>query len=558
MKIKSIGIIGGTHSVGKSFADHLKYKFGKEKEILVSGRKTEITNKAIVQKCDLVIFAVPISATEKVISENLEYARPDQIWADFTSIKVQPVEWMLKSKAEVCGLHPVFPPSKNLSGQKLVITPARISDANLGQLEAIFEDLEIIHSTPEEHDRIMGVVQGLSHFSDFVTGATLKNLGMDFEKVLQFSSPAYKLKLEVIGRMFAQNPELYVQIGLQNQENSRTMQCFSETFNKLKDLIDVKHDKKLTEEFLSIREYLGEDFCQGAYESSDRILHQRQVETMQKPMRKNFGECDLAIFGTPDSHTDEASHLFPERESGQIEYFKNIFEVFDAVEKGKAKAGIVPYENSTMGSIFATLDALFERPKVFICTSKEKEIGQFLLGIPGTKVSQIRKITSHPQALQQSEKWIRKNLPNVEIVSESSTSVAARKVKSLHDKTIVAIGSKHLAESTELEILAKNLQEEENKTRFVLIKKGSPPKKTKYTSLVFWFSADKSGNLEKVLHAFSSQKVNLIKIDSRRAGKEYGRYLFFVDAEISVDQAEKELVPVLEKEVGGVRVLGGF
>ncbi len=558
MKISSIGIIGGTHSVGASFADHLQRKFGDKKKVIVSGRKTEITNKDVVQQCDLVIFAVPIAVTEKVITENLTYSRPDQIWADFTSIKIQPVKWMLKSKAQVCGLHPIFPPMKNITNQKLVITPARISDAYLLQLEKIFEDLEVIHSTPEEHDQIMGVVQGLSHFSDFVTGATLRSLGIDFAKVLQISSPAYRLKLEVIGRMFAQNPELYVQIGLQNQANNRTMESFAETFRRLKDLIDVKHDKKLVEEFLSVREYLGGDFCQEAYEISDKILNQRHLDNLQNSKRR-MKNCDLAIFGTPDSHTDEASHLFSERkESSQIEYFKNIFEVFEAVDSGMAKAGIVPYENSTMGSIFSTLDALFERPEVSICGGVEKEIGQFLLAIPGTKIDQIQKIMSHPQALQQSQKWIQKNLPTAEMISESSTSIAGRKIKLLDDKTLAVIGSKKLAQSLGLEILAKDLQEAENKTRFVLIKKGPPPQKTTYTSLVFWFAADQSGNLEKVLHTFSAQNINLIKIDSRRAGKKYGRYFFFVDAEVFVDQAKKKLLPALKKEVGGVRVLGGF
>ena len=564
MNIRSIGIIGGTHGIGQSFVEHFQEKYGETKQILASGRKTKVTNKDIVAQCDLIIFAVPIATTESVISECLPFSRKEQIWADFTSIKTASVEAMLQSKADVCGMHPMFGPKKNLAGQKVIFTPSRISEAGLKSLEILFEDLEIIHSTPAEHDEIMSIVQGLSHFSDFVTGATIKNLGIDFKKVLNFSSPPYQLKLDVLGRMFAQNPELYAQIATQNPQTIKTTQVFFDTFAKLKNYVDVGAHNELTKEFVSIRNFLGRDFCDRAYARSERMLNKQVSEAGKNLFTSRHKNCDLAIFGEVDSHTDEASALFPERqEAKNINYYKNIFEVFEAVENGTAKAGVVPYENSTNGSVFATLDELFERKQVRIVASQENEIHQHLIGVPGTKTSDIRRIISHPQALAQSQKWLRHNLKEIEILSEPSTAVAAYKVKYLNDPTIAAIASEKNAQHLGLKILKRSIQEQENRTRFVLIKNVgnrhtcSLPQETKYTSFVFWFATDKSGNLEEVLRAFSAAKINLTKIDSRRASKALGRYLFFIDAEISVEKAEK-IIPNLRKNVGGIRILGGF
>ena len=557
VNIQTIGILGGTNGIGESFAKHLRAKFPK-KEILVTGRKTELSNKKCTQVSDLVIFSVPIIATEKLILELAPLSRKDQIWIDFTSIKVFPVTAMLQSKSEVCGTHPMFGPAPDITGQKIIFTPARISTESLEQLKEVFEDFEQITSTPEEHDRIMSVVQGLSHFSDFITGATIKELGIPFEKILQFSSPPYQLKLDVLGRMFAQNPNLYAQIATQNPQTIQTTQIFFETFQKLKDLVDVRAHESLAKEFVKVQKFLGQDFCQNALTRSENILlTQKQAKKHNTPICQKDKNYDLMIFGEKDSHTDEASFLFPERKSVKtIGYQKNVFEVFEMIETGQALCGIVPYENSTMGSVFETLDALFEYENIKITALKEVNIHQHLIGLPDAKLTEIKKVISHPQALAQSRRWLRKNLRQAEVRSSLSTATAAWRVKNEARLTSAAIGSEKLAAALDLKILAKNLEQEANKTRFVLIKKGAPPKTTNFTSLVFWFSADKSGSLQEVLSLFAEHKINLTKIDSRRAPKAYGQYLFFVDADVSISNLEK-LCPLIEKKVSGIRILGG-
>ncbi|MDH3324647.1 MAG: prephenate dehydrogenase/arogenate dehydrogenase family protein, partial [Candidatus Peregrinibacteria bacterium] len=259
MKIKKIGIIGGTHGIGQSFAKYFSKKFKDKITIYVSGRKTKITNKFIVQNCDLVIFSVPIFATEKVITEMSEFSKKGQIWTDFTSIKQIPINAMLKSKAQVCGLHPMFGPKKNITGDKIVFCPERISAKNLEQLKNIFEDFEIVTSNPTEHDKAMQIVQGISHFSDLVTGGAIKNSKISSSKLIKFSSPSYKLKFEVLGRMFAQNPDLYAQIII---ENHQAVETYFRTLTELKTLIDKKDNKALSKEFSNIANFLGKEFCE--------------------------------------------------------------------------------------------------------------------------------------------------------------------------------------------------------------------------------------------------------------------------------------------------------
>ncbi len=559
IKIKRIGIMGGTTGIGKSFFEFFNKKDKEEKEIKVTGRNTKITNKDIIETCDLVIFSVPITNTKKVITEVLPYSHPNQILVDFTSLKVFPVKTMLKSKSQVCGLHPMFGPFSNISEgkQKIIFTPARITSQNLIILQNIFSEFTQHISTPEEHDELMGIIQGVSHFSDFITGVTIKNLKVDFRKVLNFSSPPYKLKLEVMGRMFAQNSDLYSQIMC---KNATSIAFFSSTVKKLQSIIEKKDNIEIANIFHETKNYLGHKFCTQAQKNSQRILEweqYKQKDSFITDLNKS-DYCDLVIFGDKNSHTDEASNLFSYRKKNtKIHYTNSIFQVFVAINKNQAPYGIVPYENSTKGSVCATLEAFIEYPEIKIIDAQKNYISHHLLALPSTKLTDIKKIYSHTQALDQCGKWLRNNLPDVEIITASSTALAAQKIKKDQNDTVAAIGSLALSNALDLDILASELQEENNSTRFICIAKKTPPHNSFYVSFVFWFSGDRVGNLAKVLTIFSTQKINLSKIDSRRAAEQFGNYLFFVDAECSISNFKK-IIPKIENIISGIQILGSF
>ena len=557
MQINSIGIIGGTHGLGARFVTYFQNLYP-EKEILFSGRETEMTNQALVEYCDLIIFSIPIEVTKEVTESLVDVSRADQIWADFTSIKTFPVEAMLKSKAEVVGLHPLFGPLEEIEGQTLIYTPSRISEKSLGSVLKIFEAFNCMEFTSEEHDNLMGVVQCVSHLSDMVMGETLRRSGFDFETIWQVASPAYRLKLQVMGRMFGQNPKLYADIATYNPSAHHFTKLFSESMDHIQEFVRQKDSASLIEVLEANQSYLGNDFCRQSYQDSQKILSEYTAKPLEskESSLENLKSVEAVIFGERYSHTDSASDQILEASTSRG-YVGHVFQVFEALEQEIVKCGILPYENSTQGSVLSTLDGLLDHPKIQIVTSEVFNIKQNLLGLPGSKIEDLKVVCSHPQALAQSHKFLIKNIPKVKFSNEASTSLAAQKILREGYRHQACVGSEALAQALGLEILASGIQESGNATRFVKVQKSEAPQDTIHTSFVFWFSENKSGALARFLTFLFEQDIELIKLDSRRAPEAFGFHRFFVDAKISIRDFEA-LAPEFKPLIGGYKILGGF
>ena len=231
------GIIGGTGRMGRLFArvfEQAGY------EVLVSGRKTDITASDIAAQCDLVIVSVPIRETIRVIGEIAPLMKPDQLLCDFTSLKVKPVEAMLKSKADVIGLHPMFGPTvKTIRNQTIIVCPARADTARVAELVALFENQGAVCTiaTPEEHDRTVAVVQGLTHFVTLCVADTVRRLGVDLHKTGKFESPVYQIELSLVGRLLSQDPALYADILQQNPYVPEVLDACQDAVRNLTDII---------------------------------------------------------------------------------------------------------------------------------------------------------------------------------------------------------------------------------------------------------------------------------------------------------------------------------
>ena len=210
------GIIGGTGKMGRLFTPVFE-RAGYE--VLVSGRSTLLTNTDLAEQCDLVIVSVPIHDTVQVIEEISPVLTKDQVLGDFTSLKTGPVAAMLKSDAAVVGLHPMFGPTvQSLSHQTIIVCPARIEDTALRSLLSVFrnEGAQCTFATPEQHDRMMAVVQGLTHFVTLCMADSVRRLGIDIETTRAFTSPVYQIELSLVGRLLSQDPSLYADILQQN------------------------------------------------------------------------------------------------------------------------------------------------------------------------------------------------------------------------------------------------------------------------------------------------------------------------------------------------------
>ncbi len=265
------GIIGGTGKMGRLFANVFE-KAGYE--VLVSGRKTAVTRADIAGQCDIVVVSVPIRDTVRIIEEIAPLLQPGQLFCDFTSLKVRPVEAMLKSEADVIGLHPMFGPTvKSISRQTIIVCPARADKVRVAALVAVFEAQGAICTiaTPEEHDRIVAVVQGLTHFVTLCMADTVRRLGVDLHTTGRFESPVYQIELSLVGRLLSQDPALYADILQQNPYVPAVLAACRSSAADLAAIVEAKDPEQFRVFFEKNSRHLGA-YCQEGQKTTDALI----------------------------------------------------------------------------------------------------------------------------------------------------------------------------------------------------------------------------------------------------------------------------------------------
>jgi len=272
MKSYTIGIIGGTGSMGQWFNSFFTEAGHK---VLISGRKTEITTKNIIDTCDVVIISTPIDAAIRFSEEVGPALSENQLLMDFCSLKEKIVAKMAEStRADVIGTHPMFGPfTESIKGRNVVICPVRESNW-VHWLEELLSEkgAEVTRMEPAEHDRNMAVVQGLTHLITICMGKTLQKLGMTPGKISSCSTPIFKLNMDLLGRLFSQDLDLYSNLIGKNTYMKDALEIFSSTLHEGEEcLMYGKNGDKLA--YLEeIREFLG-DFCQTGFMESNKALN---------------------------------------------------------------------------------------------------------------------------------------------------------------------------------------------------------------------------------------------------------------------------------------------
>ncbi|MCO6432007.1 MAG: prephenate dehydrogenase/arogenate dehydrogenase family protein [Deltaproteobacteria bacterium] len=270
LKDLKIGIIGGKGRMGRFFADLL---LGACRDVVVSDREHAPSHREAVSSCDALIFAVPIADTCRVIEDVIPLTRTDQILIDLTSLKAAPVNCMLKSSCEVLGLHPMFAPEVgSIKGQTVIATRSREKALTDHFLQFLQErGAQVTTTTADEHDRLMAVIQGLTHFSAITTAAALAKLGVNIDESLRFSSPVYRLRMDMVGRIMAQDPELYADIALHNPQTESVLKVLQEVSDKLLKSISAGDREEFIKTFKQAAEHLGE-FRTAALAESSRLI----------------------------------------------------------------------------------------------------------------------------------------------------------------------------------------------------------------------------------------------------------------------------------------------
>ncbi|HFC98242.1 MAG TPA: prephenate dehydratase [Thermosulfurimonas dismutans] len=304
----------------------------------------------------------------------------------------------------------------------------------------------------------------------------------------------------------------------------------------------------------------------------------REREVLRRLLEKNrgqFPEDSLRAIFLEIIHTCRqaqeplrVAYLGPEAtfsHMAAIEFFgqsteflpvESVLDVFEEVESDRVRFGVVPVENSIEGTVSTTLDA-FSQYRVKVCGEVYIPITHHLLNQTGQK-EDIKKVLSHPHALAQCRRWLRKHLPSVTVEEVASTALAAR--WAAVDPSVAAIASPLAARTYHLQVVAKHIEDYKgNVTRFWIIGRQPPAPTGQDKTSLFFSVSDRPGALYEVLRAFAKRGINLTKIESRPAKSEPWRYLFFLDCEGHVEEPLlKECLDEVRKHCLHLEWLGSY
>lgn len=259
------------------------------------------------------------------------------------------------------------------------------------------------------------------------------------------------------------------------------------------------------------------------------------------------------------SHEAVEGYGSKHNKSYEAKEYSSIRDVLYALKNGEVDEAIVPIENSLEGAVNVTLDVLAKEEDMFIVDEYIIPVNLNLVAKRSTKPEDIKVIMSHPQPLGQCRNYLNTKFPGAVQLEENSTSKAAQKVVD-GDGTCAAITSKIAAKIYGLEVLEKNIQDNENNhTRFVIIARSLKAKTgTDKTSIVF-STDNKPGSLYRILDIFSLWDINMTRIESRPSKNALGQYIFFVDIDGHIeDQDVHDALTMVKRKTSFYKFIGSY
>ena len=282
-----------------------------------------------------------------------------------------------------------------------------------------------------------------------------------------------------------------------------------------------------------------------------------QIEEAMAATPALFPESALvACQGVEGAYSQQAAEkLFAHP---NIMYFSNFEGVFSAIDKGLCRYGVLPLENSTAGSVNAIYD-LMMKYRFSIVRSMRLKVDHNLLAKKGTKLSQIKEIFSHEQAINQCSAFL-KTLGNVKVTVCENTAAAARMVAQSERSDIAALSSRSCAELYGLENLAASVQDQGNNyTRFICISKNLEIYPGASHTSVMLTLPHKPGSLYRILARINALDINLSKLESRPIPERDFEFMFYFDLETSVYSPRfAELMGKLDKLCETFQYLGSY
>jgi len=286
----TIGIIGGAGRFGRWFKNFFEcFPIFSEQEILLSDVGAEMSSKEATKRSDLILVSVPITVVPKVLEEISPFLTQEKLLVEITSVKSHLIAPLSAIGCDVLSLHPMFAPSVSIAGQR--VTHYRFQNTESGPADLLHDRVLsvlreagalLVPITPEEHDRAMAIIQGLTHLSAIALGGALEKLNADVPALQALSSPVYQIRMAMVGRILGQDPRLYSEIATVNPYVKESVEAFSSALKELSGSIERGDIESLSQIFRSAGDHLG-DFLEDAQKESDLLI--QKLALLQKKGR---------------------------------------------------------------------------------------------------------------------------------------------------------------------------------------------------------------------------------------------------------------------------------
>lgn len=242
--------------------------------------------------------------------------------------------------------------------------------------------------------------------------------------------------------------------------------------------------------------------------------------------------------------------------------FRNFAEVLAAVTSGKADAAALPIENSLQGGVSQNLDLLQATEDMYAMKEYVLRIEHHLIYKEGTKLSEIGRVYSHRQALDQCLEYLDKNLPFASLRETESTAFGLTKAMEDESGKSAAIAGAHAVHLRNGFVMGEDCisDEKHNFTHFLLIKKGEESLPA-HSQRVF-FSAvcpHRKGSLLELLQIIAQYSINMTKIESRPVKEMPGHFRFFIEADCDIGSADvQKMLTAIKENTLECKLLGAY
>ena len=375
--------------------------------------------------------------------------------------------------------------------------------------------------------------------------ATLEELRTQLDEIDNRMAELYQMRMDVCQQV----GEYKVKAGRKVYDRQREKDKLADVASKVQGEFNKKGIKELYSQLMSM---------------SRKLQYQRLVESGALG-RLPFIQIDsldtenarVVFQGTEGAYGQAAMHQFFGDDVNCF-HVRTFRDAMEAIEEGSADYAVLPIENSSAGPVNEMYDLLDEFEN-YIVAETILPVVHTLSGLPGTRLSEIKRVYSKAEALMQTTRFLDDH-SDWQRISVVNTAIAAKKVLEDQDKAQAAVCSTYAAKIHGLEVLVDEINDEaDNSTRFIVVTNQKIFLKDASKISIEFELPHESGSLYNILSHFIYNDLNMTKIESRPVEGKQWEYRFFVDFDGNLeDAAVKNAIRGLREEARNLRILGNY